>query len=305
MKRTAGISMLLAALSGCLSASPGEGHNASSGPRHQATCCGHQPNVPGVQGPWGQPVPMAAPYTSNPPSGRELAHQMMSQSVPIDMVQPHPNDQGIMLASAQQMPGAGSGLMQASHVMPPGMNGPNMVTPPGVPAVPGMPGGMQGMPGMGMPGMGMPGMSPIQQAGYTPPGAVAARGAAAFQAPRFPTQRSEVRFVGPAGMKISWFGMGGFGSNTIEAPGRYNFAQGAIYRLKLTDLPNRPGVDLYPTLEVVPSNLKTDAFLAHSAVPVFFTAARHISSVWQLTYRNARPSAFTALSASVPSAIPL
>jgi hypothetical protein len=54
-------------------------------------------------------------------------------------------------------------------------------------------------------------------------------------------------------------------------PGRYNFVQGAIYRLKLSDIPNRPGVDLYPTLEVVPSNYKTDAFIAHSAVPVFFS----------------------------------
>jgi hypothetical protein len=41
--------------------------------------------------------------------------------------------------------------------------------------------------------------------------------------------------------------------------------------LKLSDIPNLPGVELYPTLEVVPSNAKTDAFLAHSAVPVGFT----------------------------------
>src|SRR5262249_58845575 len=62
-----------------------------------------------------------------------------------------------------------------------------------------------------------------------------------------------------------------FAGNQIEAPGRYNFLQAAIYRLKLSEIPGRPGVDLYPTLEVVPANFKTDAFLAHSAVPVYFT----------------------------------
>src|SRR5262249_55193263 len=36
-------------------------------------------------------------------------------------------------------------------------------------------------------------------------------------------------------------------------------------------IPNRPGLELYPTLEVVPSNAKTDPFLAHSSVPVTFT----------------------------------
>jgi len=142
-------------------------------------------------------------------------------------------------------------------------------------------GGMPGMggPGMGMPGMGGPGMGGIQQAGFGPPGAVAAQGIppqAALGGGRMATTRTEVRFVGPAGMKISWYGMRtdgmpGFGASQIEAPGRYNFAQGAIYRLKLADIPNRPGVELYPTLEVVPSNLRTDAFIAHAAVPVFFT----------------------------------
>jgi hypothetical protein len=77
-------------------------------------------------------------------------------------------------------------------------------------------------------------------------------------------------------MKVSWYapnagGANGFTANAVNVPGRYNFVQGAVYRLKLSDIRNLPGVELYPTLEVVPSNLKTDAFLAHSAVPVHFT----------------------------------
>jgi hypothetical protein len=77
-------------------------------------------------------------------------------------------------------------------------------------------------------------------------------------------------------MKVSWYaptseGKAGFGNNQLVVPGRYNFLQAAIYRLKLSNIANRPGLELYPTLEVVPSNARTDAFLAHSAVPVVFT----------------------------------
>jgi hypothetical protein len=93
---------------------------------------------------------------------------------------------------------------------------------------------------------------------------------------KYTTQRTEVRFAKPNGMKISWFaktpdGKAGFSTTQIETPGRYNFAQGAIYRLKLSNIEGRPQVNLYPTMEVVPSNCKTDPFLAHAAVPVEFT----------------------------------
>jgi hypothetical protein len=57
----------------------------------------------------------------------------------------------------------------------------------------------------------------------------------------------------------------------VEAPGRYNFLQASIYRLKLSSIEKRPGLEIYPTLEVVPGNHKTEAFLAHSAVPLEFT----------------------------------
>jgi hypothetical protein len=144
---------------------------------------------------------------------------------------------------------------------------------------PGLPGpGGPGMPGPGGPGA--PGMilggNPFAP-GMGPPGAVAAVGALTGGAANpYPAQRTEVRFTGPSGMRITWYaptpdGRPGFGPQYLEAPVRYNFLQAAIYRLKLSDIPNRPGVELYPTLEVVPCNAKTAAFLAHSAVPVTFT----------------------------------
>lgn len=84
---------------------------------------------------------------------------------------------------------------------------------------------------------------------------------------------SQVAFVGPEGMSVSWdvSEAGSFDSQPLVCPGRYNFPQGAIYRLKLSSVPGRPGVELYPTLEVGPMMPRTEAFLAHNAIPVQFT----------------------------------
>ena len=62
-----------------------------------------------------------------------------------------------------------------------------------------------------------------------------------------------------------------FDSTPLVIPGRQDFYQGAIYRLRLTNIPGRPGVQLYPTLEVAPVTPRTDAYLAHSPIPVQFT----------------------------------
>jgi len=91
--------------------------------------------------------------------------------------------------------------------------------------------------------------------------------------PSFSGPVSQMAFAGPEGLHIAWDvgGPGLFDSEPLIAPGRYNFTQGAIYRLKLQDIPGRPGVELYPTLEVAPTMPRTDAYLAHNAVPVQFT----------------------------------
>jgi hypothetical protein len=84
---------------------------------------------------------------------------------------------------------------------------------------------------------------------------------------------SQIAFVGPEGMTVSWdvSAPGTFDSQPLVCPGRYNFPQSAIYRLKLSNVPGRPGVELYPTLEVGPAMPRTEAFLAHNAIPVQFT----------------------------------
>ncbi len=92
-------------------------------------------------------------------------------------------------------------------------------------------------------------------------------------APMGPGATSQIAFLGVEGSEVSWdvSGQGRFDSVPLVMPGRQNFLQGAIYRLKLTNLPDRPGVELYPTLEVAPVTPRTDAYLAHAPIPVQFT----------------------------------
>ncbi len=115
---------------------------------------------------------------------------------------------------------------------------------------------------------------------YGPPGIVHSQAPIGPAAPAFPLQRTQVRFAGPAGGKIGWYVATGVAdaagkpigfAHQLDLPGRYNFLQASIYRVKLSDIPGRAGLELYPTIEVVPSNPKTEAFLAHNYVPVEFT----------------------------------
>ncbi len=84
---------------------------------------------------------------------------------------------------------------------------------------------------------------------------------------------SQIGFIGPDGMQVRWdvTASGGFDSSPLVTPGRYDFPQGAIYRLKVTDIPGHEGLELYPTIEVAPVAPRTGAFLDHNAVPFQLT----------------------------------
>jgi hypothetical protein len=210
MKRTAGMWLVLAAMGGCVTADSNHDAGESGGCGCRS---GSAATVPGVQGPWGQPVTL-------------------------------------MQASAKMPASAGSGVVQAGGPCPDG----KCVVQAGYKGGAAMPVGPS-----------------------APPGVVA--GVGMMVAPNMPVaaQRTSVRFLRPEGMKVSWYvpssdGRPTFSTAQLDTPGRYNFTQGAIYRLKLSHLPNRPNIlALYPTLEVAPATNKTAAFLAHSAVPIVFT----------------------------------
>jgi hypothetical protein len=198
--------------------------------------------APNMVGPYGQPIPIR--YGDGPPAapnGADYAKAMLMRTLPPDVLQAYMQNGGDGRSGLQLTggdPGVGIGVT------------------PGLPPKPTFPalGGAGGM-----------------------PGAVAAVGALTGAGPSpFSSTRTAVRFVSPAGMKISWYaptadGKPNFTAQYLETPARYNFLQASIYRLKLSDIPNHPGLELYPTLEVVPAKAKTCTFLAHSAVPICFT----------------------------------
>lgn len=83
----------------------------------------------------------------------------------------------------------------------------------------------------------------------------------------------QVLFNRPEGMQLHYdvVGDGSFGSEPLYVPGRLEFPMGGIYRMKLTNIQGREGVELYPSVEVANGNPRTAAYLAHNAIPVQFT----------------------------------
>ncbi len=122
----------------------------------------------------------------------------------------------------------------------------------------------------GVPGYHPPrGILPVPAMG--PYGAVAAVGAMPGGMPHPTGGRSSIRFSADKELSVTWFGPSGWNGEPLVTPARYNFPQGGIYRLKLSSIQGRPGLDLYPTLEVAPATLKTATYLAHSSIPLNFT----------------------------------
>lgn len=250
MKRTATTLAFMAGLAGgCLT--PGKNPaqpDSSVSPFNRAT---QKPTIPGVIGPTGEPVSYGARGAT--PSDKPGSASLGGSASPVQPVG-HLFSSGGCSDCGAHVPslhkhGHFSNLMHKHHG---GMGGSLYDT--GVPNPPGI---------LPVPGMG-------------PPGAVAAVGAINPLMAQQPTnQRSSIRFVGPAGMRIGWQLPGGNftdEANSLTAPAAYNFLQGQVYRLKLSSiLPNYPGKVFYPTLEVVAANPKTLRFLAHATVPIGFT----------------------------------
>src|SRR4051794_18645360 len=84
MRRYAGAVMLASMLTGCMTVDTGV---ETGGVRPLYGKAPGPPPVPGLQGPYGTNVPMAAPYSSAPPPNAMMARQMMSQNMPMNMIQ--------------------------------------------------------------------------------------------------------------------------------------------------------------------------------------------------------------------------
>ncbi|MCU0702580.1 MAG: hypothetical protein MUF18_01150 [Fimbriiglobus sp.] len=115
-----------------------------------------------------------------------------------------------------------------------------------------------------------PGMGPWGAVALVPGAATGPGGGAGGM---YANGRSEVKFVSTPStskMRIAFQTPTGF-VDTLSVPQSYNFVQGNIYRLRLTNIPNRPEAKYYPTLEVYPAARETITFLSHGTVPIGFT----------------------------------
>ncbi len=83
----------------------------------------------------------------------------------------------------------------------------------------------------------------------------------------------QILFSRPESMMVAWDvgGVGYFDSEPLVVPGRSTFPTGGIYRLKIANIEGREGVERYPTLEIGPMTPRTEAYLAHNAIPIQFT----------------------------------
>lgn len=126
---------------------------------------------------------------------------------------------------------------------------------------------MEPGPGVGGPGPGVLSASAHQGGG----GGASMAAYGPFGAVRM--QSVQVLFDRPENLQVSWdvSGVGMYDSTPLIVPGRQNFGQGGIYRLKVGNIEGRPGVSLYPTLEIGSASPRTSAYLAHSAIPIQFT----------------------------------
>ena len=84
---------------------------------------------------------------------------------------------------------------------------------------------------------------------------------------------SQINFLGVESLVLKYDAQvpGTFDSAPLVCPATHDFGQGGIYRLKLSNIPGHAGKELFPTLEIAPTAARTQAFLAHSSVPVEFS----------------------------------
>ncbi len=262
MKRTATTFVLLAGLGGGCATQEG-GLAAGAKPFGQTTA---GQGIPGLMGPTGEPVQQVVIAAGQMPGDQPPAKVVtadVSGKTPAGGVKQTSGFSRVLGRRSAYVGGVAGGCADGNC----GDGGQGMGGPPGANYGPQYShlGAFTGRNGI-MPPTGM-----------GPPGAVAAVGAIGAQGggygPVYMNQRTSLKFVNPAGMKVTWQGPGGMFVEPapFEAPAVYNFAQGGIYRLKLSGIPNRPGKMYYPTVEVYAATAKTVTYLSHSSVPLAFT----------------------------------
>jgi hypothetical protein len=112
-----------------------------------------------------------------------------------------------------------------------------------------------------------PWYQPLDQ--RTPPGVAAYW--TAFQGKATPGWFQPVRFELPTGGNVTLFNASPDQPFELAAPARAGLLVGHLYRLKIADMPEFPGIELYPTIEVLDRLHPPPGREADFPVPVPFT----------------------------------
>jgi serine/threonine protein kinase/tetratricopeptide (TPR) repeat protein len=122
---------------------------------------------------------------------------------------------------------------------------------------------------------------------------------------------AQLRVGNPGGMKV-WVAAekNKFPREPVidDVPGRIKLEMGQTYQLKIGDIPNRPGVELYPVLQLPSSHPGITQFIDHSTIPVEFSeedfdevAAGQFLRKVVVLLASGRPAVFTSLGFGGPS----
>lgn len=87
-------------------------------------------------------------------------------------------------------------------------------------------------------------------------------------------QSVQLYFYCLEGITINWdvAGVGLYDSESMVLPCRQNFPAGAVYRLRLTTIPDRPNFEAYATIEIPATTRGIEKLVAQNAIPVTFVA---------------------------------
>lgn len=81
-----------------------------------------------------------------------------------------------------------------------------------------------------------------------------------------------VQVVLPGGGQVTFHGAAGQAPSTLPAPGQAGLLVGRLYRIKISDMPRFPGVELYPSIELLDRLHPPRGQAAEFPVPVTFNA---------------------------------
>jgi hypothetical protein len=94
---------------------------------------------------------------------------------------------------------------------------------------------------------------------------------AATQGAELDREISQVRFVEPLKAKVALFSADNKFTEIVTIPSRHDFERSTTYRLRVSQIASRPGLTLYPTLQIYPAHPASADYLREQQLKVAIT----------------------------------